>query len=47
MQAAAEEVADEMGTANIEIGEVRRIGLVDVVVDFEQGDVRFGNDRME
>lgn len=36
-----------MGPRYVEISKVGTVGFVDVVVDFEQGDVRLRDDRVE
>lgn len=41
------EVRDEVGSRDIEVGEVGRVGLVQVVVDLEDGRVRGSDDGLE
>lgn len=36
-----------MGSGDVKVGEVGRVGLVKVVVDFEEGRVGGGDDRLE
>lgn len=47
MAAPREEVRHQVRAAHVEVREVRRVGLVDVVVYFEERDVRLGYDRLE
>lgn len=42
-----EEVGDEVGAGDVEVGEVGGVGLVEVVVDLEEGCVRRGDDGLE
>lgn len=43
----AAEVGDEVGSRDVEVGEVGRVGLVEVVVDLEEGRVSGGDDGLE
>lgn len=38
---------DQVRTAHVEVGKICRVGFVDIVIDFEQRDVRFGLDGVE
>jgi hypothetical protein len=47
MKAMSEKICNQMRTPNVKIGEICRVGLVKIIIDFEERSGSRGDDRLE